>query len=152
MDEGKYNVIVNGKTLSAANARTLAAAKATRGQSPADAAVEGAVTKVVEVLGNPHGLPWTVEKGLRNARVCAIVNNRGTMLHSTDDLDLARFIVRAVNSHAGLCSALQEWVDYFNRLDRAMEPGDPVGRIRNDVHGPRLARARAALTTVKENA
>lgn len=49
-----------------------------------------------------------------------------------------------------LREALKEWVDYFDMLNRHSDPSDPLVIIRNERHGPRIARSRAALSPAKE--
>jgi hypothetical protein len=61
----------------------------------------------------------------------------------------AERIVTAVNAHDALVTALQEWVDFADRLDRDAEPGDPLVQVRRQVHGARVERSRAALAAAK---
>lgn len=57
--------------------------------------------------------------------------------------------LRAEN--AELREALQEWSDYFERLERNSDPDDPLVKCRNKIHRARLNRTRAALTKGQAN-
>lgn len=67
-------------------------------------------------------------------------------LHSKSDI-AAELAQRDILLSA-VASALNEWVDYFDKLDQHAEPGDRLALARKQFHGPRLERSRAALASM----
>lgn len=59
-------------------------------------------------------------------------------------------ILSRLEAMGKVVEALKMWVDYFDRLERDDEPGDPIAIARKQFHGERIAAARAALRLAEQ--
>jgi hypothetical protein len=135
----------------------------------------GDATKVD--ISKATGRPWRVgpvvegEPGPHGGTRCIMADIDGDPVDvayvqpSADEVDThtaaerdanTALIVAAVNDYDALAAqrdalvaVLQEWVTYFDRLDRDAEPDDPMVKVRQQVHGARVARTRAALAAAR---
>ncbi len=55
-------------------------------------------------------------------------------------------IDRHYPGYGELLEALKGWVTFLDNLDRDTEPGDPIIGVRNQIHGERIAKSRAAIS------
>jgi hypothetical protein len=56
---------------------------------------------------------------------------------------------RKAKAAGALAAACQEWVAYFDWLEFPSDPDDPLAKARRLLHGPRVARTRAALAAYR---
>lgn len=67
-----------------------------------------------------------------------------------DVLALCAEVERLRAANAGLLAACRSWVDYFDRLTRDDEPGDPLAELRNHFHRERVEATRAAIAQAEQ--
>lgn len=85
-------------------------------------------------------------------RVRAVCILSPVAIATEEDEGNAELIRVACNSHHALLAACKAWVDYFDRLCRDDEPGDPLAEARNKYHAARVNQTRAAIALAEGGA